>query len=60
MIELGLQHEQQHQELILTDMKHLLSLNPLHRPTRPAAPSASSSLLKPPAPRAGSNDGGTR
>jgi len=29
VIELGLQHEQQHQELILTDVKHLLSLNPL-------------------------------
>ena len=29
LIELGLNHEQQHQELILTDVKHLLSRNPL-------------------------------
>ena len=29
VVELGLQHEQQHQELILTDIKNLLSLNPL-------------------------------
>ena len=29
LIELGLHHEQQHQELILTDAKHLLSRNPL-------------------------------
>ncbi len=29
LIEMGMHHEQQHQELILTDLKHLLSLNPL-------------------------------
>lgn len=29
VIEWGVQHEQQHQELILTDLKHLFSINPL-------------------------------
>ncbi len=29
LVELGLHHEQQHQELLLMDIKHLLSLNPL-------------------------------
>ena len=29
LIELGLHHEQQHQELILMDIKHALSMNPL-------------------------------
>jgi ergothioneine biosynthesis protein EgtB len=29
LIELGLQHEQQHQELLLMDIKHVLSCNPL-------------------------------
>ncbi len=47
LVRLGVQHEQQHQELLLTDLKHLLSLNPLHPvyastvtlpPLRPSAP----------------------
>ncbi|HKT32845.1 MAG TPA: ergothioneine biosynthesis protein EgtB [Gammaproteobacteria bacterium] len=29
LVTLGLNHEQQHQELLLTDIKHMLSLNPL-------------------------------
>jgi ergothioneine biosynthesis protein EgtB len=40
LIELGLQHEQQHQELLLTDVKHLLSINPLQPAYLPAWPLA--------------------
>lgn len=40
LIELGLHHEQQHQELILTDVKHLLSRNPLRPVYRKAWPLA--------------------
>ena len=41
VVELGLHHEQQHQELILTDLKHLLSRNPLHPVYKPGrAPAA--------------------
>jgi len=32
LVELGLPHEQQHQELLLTDIKHLLSMNLLKPP----------------------------
>jgi len=37
-IEIGLHHEQQHQELIVTDFKYLLSCNPLHPVYQPALP----------------------
>jgi ergothioneine biosynthesis protein EgtB len=42
VVELGLHHEQQHQELILTDLKHLLSCNPLRPVYRDLAVASSS------------------
>ena len=47
LVELGLQHEQQHQELILTDLKHLLGCNPLAPVYQPAWPLASVAAVAP-------------
>jgi ergothioneine biosynthesis protein EgtB len=48
LIELGLHHEQQHQELILMDIKHVLSLNPLS-PAYAEAPAGRPAEAAPPA-----------
>ena len=48
-LELGLHHEQQHQELLLTDAKHLLSCNPrwpAYREELPVAPRCESPPLR--------------
>jgi len=54
LVTLGLNHEQQHQELIVTDIKHVFWMNPLRPAYQPDAPPASSrarAAMPPDAPR---------
>jgi ergothioneine biosynthesis protein EgtB len=47
LVTLGLHHEQQHQELLLTDIKHVFSVNPLQPAVMPNLPVASPAPARP-------------
>src|ERR1700677_4294530 len=57
-IALGFEHEQQHQELIATDIKHALFTNPLHPAYLEAPVPQSSEAIAPPLEWVEFNDGG--
>src|SRR5690242_12126318 len=46
LVEIGLNHEQQHQELIVTDVKHAMASNPLQPACGPVPESPAAGLLK--------------
>ena len=48
LVELGIHHEQQHQELLLMDVKHVLWSNPLLPAYSPASPPTTDRAVEPP------------
>lgn len=46
LIEIGIAHEEQHQELLLTDIKHVFSVNPFGECYRAAEPPAKADMVR--------------